>query len=97
MKKTKKQLNGQAYPSATIKKLPDKENPLAKVNRIHFFLKRFFYVHTSFKRDEIGNFINLFSFVMNPPENKLEKADIFINLGLTCARKLRFRDYYSSN
>ncbi|MFA6662021.1 MAG: hypothetical protein WCS56_03180, partial [Bacilli bacterium] len=66
-------------------------------NRIHFFLKRFFYVHTSFKRDEIGNFINLFSFVMNPPENKLEKADIFINLGLTCARKLRFRDYYSSN
>ena len=90
-------LTSEAYPSATIKKLPGKENPLAKVNRIHFFLERFFYAHTSFKRDEIGNFIHLFSFVMNPPENKLEKVDILINLGLTCARKLRFRDYYSSN
>lgn len=90
-------LESKAYSSAFLKRLPDKDNPLAKVNRLHFFLKRFFYAHTSFKREEIGNFINLFSFVMNPPSNKLEKVDILINLGLTCTRKLRFRDFYHVN
>lgn len=90
-------LASEAYSPAEIKKLPDKDNPLGRVNRLHFFLKKFFFAHTSFKRDENGNFVNLFSFVMNPPDKKLEKVDILINLGLAYTRKLRYRDFYRSN
>ncbi|MFA6845236.1 MAG: hypothetical protein WCR02_05875 [Sphaerochaetaceae bacterium] len=35
-----------------------------------------------FSRDSIGGFINLFSFIMNPSKEKLEKVGILINLGL---------------
>lgn len=87
-------LTSKAYRSEDLKKLADKENPLSRVNRIHFFLKRFFYAHTSFDRDSINGFINLFSFVMNPPEEKLEKVDILINLGLQCTQNISFRELF---
>jgi len=47
----------------------------------------FFFAHSSFDRDPTEDFINLFSFVMNPPKEKPEKVDLLINLGLECTRK----------
>jgi transposase-like protein len=87
-------LTSETYAADQIKKLKDADNPLQRVNRIHFFLKRFLSAHTGFKREEIEGFINLFSFVMNPPEDKLEKVGILLDLGLECAQILRFRDVF---
>ena len=87
-------LQSKAYASAEIKKLADKDNPLERVNRIHFYLKRFFYAHKSFKREDIEGFINLFSFVMNPPAEKLEKVDILFNLGLSCTKNITYRELF---
>ncbi len=67
---------------------------LERVNRIHFYLKRFLFAHSSIDRDSIEGFINLFSFVMNPPKEKLEKVDILINLGLECTQNISYRELF---
>ncbi|RFU94508.1 IS1 family transposase [Sphaerochaeta halotolerans] len=91
------ELKSEAYAADRIKKLTDSENPLERVNRIHFFLKRFFYAHSSFQREDIEGFVNLFSFVMNPPVEKLEKVGILLDLGLECTQILRYRDAFQRN
>jgi len=91
------ELKSETYLAESIKKLKDPENPLQRVNRIHFLLKRFLSAHTGFKREEIEGYINLFSFVMNPPDEKLEKVGVLMDLGLQCSQILRFRDAFSRN
>jgi hypothetical protein len=86
-----------AYDSREIKNLNDKDNPLNRVNRIHYLLKSFLYAHTSFNRDKIQGFLNLFAFVMNPPTNHLEKVEIILDLAFKNPRTLRFREFYGVN
>ena len=87
-------LKDEAYDSNELKKLPDKDNPLNRVNQIHNLIKKFFYAHNSFNREDIKGYIDLFSFMMNPPRNKLEKVRILIDLGFTIPKVLRYRDFY---
>lgn len=87
-------LESKPYDANEIKKLPDSKNPLQRVNRIHFLLKKFLTAHSGFDRDEIEGFIDLFSFTMNPPSDKLEKVGVLFDLGLSCSQILRYRDYF---
>lgn len=88
------QLSSIAYDSRTIKNLSDRDNPLNRVNRIHYLLKAFLYAHTSFNRDKIQGYLNLFAFVMNPPANHLEKVEILLDLAFKNPITLRYRDFY---
>ena len=56
----KLQLKSVSYDSRELKKLSDKENPLHRVNHIHYLLKGFLYAHKSFDRDKIQGYLNLF-------------------------------------
>ncbi len=85
------------YDSRELKRLSDKENPLNRVNRIHYLLKSFLYAHTSFNRDSIQGYLNLFAFVMNPPSNHLEKAEAILDLAFRNQKILRYRDFYGVN
>jgi len=87
------QLNSIAYDSRKIKLLSDKDNPLNRVNRIHNLLKSFLYAHTSFNRDRIQGYLNLFAFVMNPPENHLEKVEMLLDLAFQNPKTLRYREF----
>jgi hypothetical protein len=87
-------LQSKAYQSAELKKLPDKGNPMERVNRIHFYLTRFFFAQSCFDSNSIEGFINFLSFVMNPPKEKLEKVDILINLGLECTQNITYRELF---
>lgn len=91
------QLQSIAYDSRELKQLNDKENPLYRVNRIHYLLKSFLYAHTSFNRDSIQGYLNLFTFVMNPPSNHLEKVEIILDLAFRNRKILRYRDFYGVN
>jgi hypothetical protein len=88
------QLNSIAYDSAEIKLMSDKDNPLNRVNRVHHLLKAFLYAHTSFNRDSMQGYLNLFSFVMNPPANHLEKAEILLDFAFKNPKTLRYRDFF---
>ena len=70
----KLELSEEAYDSKEIKKLPDSQNPLNKVNTIHSLIKKFFYAHSSFNRDSIKGYIDLFPFMMNQRMTGLKKS-----------------------
>jgi len=89
-------LNSVAYDSRKIKLLKDKDNPLNRVNRIHYLLKSFLYAHTSFNRDKIQGYLNLFMFVMNPPTDHLEKVELLMDLAFQNPKTLRYRDFFAA-
>lgn len=89
-------LSSIAHDSGKIKLLSDKDNPLRRVNHIHYLFKNFLYAHTSFNRDKLQGYLNLFSFVMNPPVNHLEKVEIMLDLAFQNPKTLRYRDFYNA-
>ena len=84
------------YASKDLKGLPDKENPMNPVNRAHAILKKFLYTHSSFDRDDLQGYLNLFAFVTNPPGNLLEKVELVIKTAFENPKSLRYRDFYSA-
>ncbi|MDR1148148.1 MAG: hypothetical protein LBK66_05900, partial [Spirochaetaceae bacterium] len=87
-------LISESYDSSEIKGLPDKDNPLNRVNEVHARLKNFLRAHTSFDRNTLQGYLNLFSFTMNPPTEHLEKVEILLNLALNTRKTLRYRSFY---
>ena len=92
---TKLNLISEAYDASEIKDLPDKKNPLHRVNEVHARLKNFLYAHNSFNRDSIQGYLDVFSFAMNPPSDPLEKVELLLNLAFQTSKTLRFRDFFS--
>ncbi|MCL1794880.1 MAG: transposase [Oscillospiraceae bacterium] len=88
-------LKSVAYDSNEIKRLSDRDNPLNRVNRIHFLLKNFLHAHASFDRAKIQGYLNLFAFVMNPPSDHLEKVELLLNLAFQFPKSLRYRDFFA--
>ena len=85
------------HPTKETKGLEDFENPLDPVNHIHYLTKRFLYSHSGFDRSQIQDYLNLYSFILNPPFDKLEKVDIMLNLVFQNPKLLRFRDQFNVN
>lgn len=50
-----------SYSSAELKGLADSENPLDPVNRIHCLLKMFLNAHSGFSREDLQNYLDLYS------------------------------------
>lgn len=83
------------YASKEMKGLADSENPLDPVNRVHCLLKMFLNAHSGFNRDDLQNYLNLYSFVINPPSDHLEKVEKIINLVFQNPKSLKYRDQFS--
>jgi len=90
-------LNSVSYASKDLKRLLDKDNPLYPVNRAHAILKMFLNAHSGFLRDDMQGYLNLFSFVTNPPDEMLEKVELVIKRVFDNPKTLRYRDFYGSN
>ena len=85
------------HPTKETKGLEDFENPLDPVNHIHYLTKRFLYSHSGFDRSQIQDYLNLYSFILNPPFDKLEKVEILLNLVFQNPKLLRYRDQFNVN
>ena len=85
------------YASSDLKGLPDKDNPMNPVNRAHAILKKFLYAHSSFSRDDLQGYLNLFAFISNPPSDLLEKVELVIKTAFENPKTLRYRDFFPSN
>lgn len=90
-------LKSVTYDSKDLKKLPDRDNPLNPVNRVHAILKAFLNSHSGFDRQYIQDYLNLFAFVNNPPHEMLEKVELVISLAFQNPKLLRYRDFYGAN
>ena len=62
------------------------------VNRVHAILKMFLNAHSGFSRDDLQGYLNLFSFLSNPPADLLEKVELLIKTAFDDPKSLRFRD-----
>jgi hypothetical protein len=91
----KLELKEEVYNSKLISKLDDADNPLVKVNRLCYLVKRFLDSHSGFDRDDLDGYLNLFSVMMNQPANKMEKAALLLNRAMDNPKTLRFRDFYN--
>ena len=87
-------LVSEAYDSRVIKRLDDGENPLWKVNRLCFLLRLFLDGHSGFDRSNLNGWLDLFSVMMNPPEDKLEKVAMLLDRAMAFPNTLRYREFY---
>jgi hypothetical protein len=90
-------LKSVAYASKDLKGLPDKENPMNPVNRVHNILKKFLNTHSSFNRNDLQGYLNLFALVTNPPGDLLEKVELVIKTAFQNPKLLRYRDFFLAN
>lgn len=87
-------LKSVSYSSAELKGLADSENPLDTVNRIHCLLKMFLNANSGFSRDDLQNYLNLYSFVINPPSDHLEKVEKIIKMVFENPKSLKYREQF---
>lgn len=90
-------LGDERHNAKLISKLADDENPLRDANRLCFLVKLFLNSHSGFDRGNLDGYLDLFSVIMNPPENKMEKAALVLERAMTNPKTLRFRDFYNVN
>jgi len=83
------------YDSKEIRKLKDKDNPLDSINEIHSLAKRFMRAHGGYDRDNLQDYMNLISFILNEPNDRYEKVDLFINMALNSPKRVKYRDVMS--
>lgn len=79
-----------------IEGLPNKENPLEPVNRQHALIKHFMNAHSGILRENLQGYLDLFSYVMNPPYDLAEKVVSLLNLLFQNSKSLRYRDFYQA-
>ncbi len=61
---------------------------------MHFLLKEFMHRHSGFDRDRIDDWLNLFSVIVNPPEDRLEKAAMVLDRAMAIPISLPYREFY---
>ena len=90
-------LTSQVYSSKDLKGLKDSENPMNPINRVHDSLKKFLNAHSGFNRNCLQGYLNLFTFVRNPPHEPLEKVARIMNLAFENPKSLRYREQFAVN
>jgi hypothetical protein len=83
--------------SKDLKGLKDSDNPMNPINRVHDSLKKFLNAHSGFNRDNLQGYLNLFTFVRNPPHDPLKKVARLVNLAFENPKSLRYREQFGSN
>ncbi len=85
------------YSTDELKGLEDAENPLDRINNVHALLKVFLGSHSGFLRKDMQGYLDLFAFIMNPPANKLKKAERFLEMAVKRRVRLKYREFYKKN
>lgn len=83
------------HPTAETKSLKDKDNPLYKVNHLHLLLKQFMRAHGGYDREHLQDWMNLFWFIMNDPQDKYDKVLKFIKIAVMSPQRVKYRDVMS--
>ena len=68
-------LKEEFYKATTPNKVKDEDNPLRKVNHHCANIRDFLDAHPGFNRDELQDYLNLYSFKYNTKGTNLEKVE----------------------
>lgn len=86
------ELESEEYDARLLKKVPDCDNPLYPINEKCRLLKAFLNAHSGFMRSDLQDYLNLFTFIMNPPHDKHKKVEQFMIRAINCRILHRYRD-----
>lgn len=89
-------LESEAYSSKSLMGFADKDNPLNEINQRCRQLKQFLNSHSGFDRANLSDYLNLFAFIVNPPQNPYKKIEIILNRVFENPISLTYRDKYSN-
>ena len=89
-------LVSEAHSSKSLKGLPDKENPMDEINQHCRQLKQFLNSHSGFDRANLSDYLNLFAFIVNPPNDPYKKIEILLNRVFENPISLSYREKYSN-
>lgn len=89
---SKLNLIDESHPFKETKLLDNNDNPLEPINEVHRMMKLFIKNHGSFKRDNLQDWLNLISFILNKPNNRYEKVAKFIKMAIYNKKCIRFRE-----
>ena len=87
-------LASEAYGPADLRGLDDERNPPSRVNHTRFLPKELMHRRSGLDRDDIDDWPDLFSVIVNPPEDRLEKAAMVLDRAMSIPISLRYRDYH---
>jgi len=85
-------LTEEIHTTKETKGLSDDDNPMNKINRIHYFMKRFMREHGGYDRDNLQDWMNLIFFILSEPNNIYEKIDKFFELAINSPARVKFRE-----
>lgn len=85
------------FNSKVLKSENDKDNPLYRINELHYLIRVFFNRHLSFNKGKIQDRLNLCWFVLTPTMSVASKLEYFIKRAISTPAKLRFRTFYGKN
>lgn len=60
----------------------DPDNPLNPINQCHNRLKKFLNAHSGFLREDMQDYLNLYSFIESEPADPYRKVEILLDLVL---------------
>lgn len=75
--------------------LSEEDNPLTPVNKIHSYMKKFMRNHEGFSRNDLQDWLNLISFIINDPENRYDKLKKFLKIAISTPKRVKYRDVMS--
>lgn len=88
-------LTSEEYPTKETKGLEDKDNPLDPVNNYHYLAKRFIKAHGGYDRNNLQDWLNLFWFITNGPEDRYDKVLLFVEKAILAPKRVRYRNVMS--
>lgn len=88
-------LSQEIYKSNDTKGLSDEDNPLYKINHLHFLIKRFMKQHGGYNRDDLQDWMNLICFVLSKPYDRYDKIKKFIEIAINTPVRVKYRDVMS--
>ncbi len=80
------------YDSKQLKGVLDSENPLEPINRRCYELQRLMRRHPGFSRDDLSGYLDLFSYIHNPPLDKYGKVENLRKRIIENPNSLKYRD-----
>lgn len=87
----KLELTEEFYKAELLKNKKDEDNPLYPINHLHALAKRFMKEHSSYNRDDLQDWMNLFCFIISKPNNRYEKVKLFLEMAINSSCLVRYR------
>ena len=82
----------EVYTTEMTKGLPDDQNPLETINKLHRYLKMFMSAHGGYRRQSLQGWLNLFYMVFTSFGNPAEFSMKMIEMLLKCRKTIRYRE-----